>query len=63
LTIEGVNGAGLIASNEQFMFEAPEEDYLGQYNYRFDVNSPGLAESASANLLRPLSGWQHLCPH
>jgi hypothetical protein len=63
LTIEGVNGAGLIASNEQFMFEAPEEDYLGQHNYRFDVNSPGLAESASANLLRPLSGWQHLCPH
>jgi hypothetical protein len=40
LTIEGVNGAGLIESNEQFMFEAPEEGYLTQYNYQFDVNSP-----------------------
>jgi len=30
----------LIESNEQFMFEAPEEGYLTQYNYQFDVNSP-----------------------
>jgi hypothetical protein len=40
LTIEGVNGAGLIESNEEFMFEAPEEGYLAHYKYRFDVNSP-----------------------
>ena len=40
LTIAGVDGAGLIESTEQFMFEAPKEGYLTQYSYRFDVNSP-----------------------
>ena len=37
-TIAGVNGAGLIESNEEFMFEAPEEGYEEQYHYEFQAN-------------------------
>ena len=35
--IAGVNGAGLIESNEEFMFEAPVGGYKSQYNYAFKV--------------------------
>lgn len=38
--ITGVNGAGLIESNDPFMFEAPSEGYLEQYHYQFEASSP-----------------------
>lgn len=38
--IEGVNGAGLIESDDEFMFEAPKEGYQSAYTYEFDQSSP-----------------------
>lgn len=40
IQIEGANGSGLIESEDEFMFEAPEEGYLPKYSYRFDADSP-----------------------
>ncbi len=40
IQIEGANGSGLIESEDEFMFEAPEEGYLPEYSYRFDAGSP-----------------------
>lgn len=39
VAIAGINGAGLIESDAPFMFEAPEEGYLRQYNYQFEAGS------------------------
>lgn len=40
VAITGINGAGLIESDEPFMFEAPSEGYLPQYSYQFEASSP-----------------------
>lgn len=34
-TVEGLNGAGLIESHDEFMFEAPAEGYEPRYTYEF----------------------------
>lgn len=39
-SIEGVNGAGLIESEDEFMFEAPQDGYKPAYSYRFAEGSP-----------------------
>ena len=39
-TIEGVNGAGVLESADEFMFEAPEAGYEQTYSYRFRVSDP-----------------------
>lgn len=39
-SIEGVNGAGLIESDEEFMFEAPQDGYKPAYTYQFKEGSP-----------------------
>lgn len=38
--IEGVNGAGLIESGDEFMFEAPKDGYQSGYTYEFIQSSP-----------------------
>jgi hypothetical protein len=38
--IEGVNGAGLIESDDEFMFEAPQKGYKPAYSYQFAESSP-----------------------
>jgi hypothetical protein len=39
-SIEGVNGAGLIESDDEFMFEAPQDGYKPAYSYNFAEGSP-----------------------
>jgi hypothetical protein len=46
-SIEGVNGAGLIESNDEFMFEAPETGYKPGYLYRFAKSDPSWKNQTS----------------
>lgn len=44
-SIEGVNGAGLIESDDEFMFEAPQNGYKPAYSYEFAEGSPDWANN------------------
>jgi hypothetical protein len=39
-SIEGVNGAALLESTDEFMFEAPEAGYKPSYSYKFAESDP-----------------------
>ncbi len=39
-SIQGVNGAGLLESTDEFMFEAPESGYNPGYSYQFSESDP-----------------------
>jgi len=46
-SIEGVNGAGLLESTDEFMFEAPETGYQPGYSYKFAESDPAWKNQTS----------------
>jgi hypothetical protein len=49
IQIEGVQGSGLIESEDEFMFEAPEQGYLPKYSYKIDADSTNWSSEARKN--------------
>lgn len=49
IEIKGSNGAGLIESEDEFMFEAPEVGYFPKYSYQFDADAPDWQSEARKN--------------
>lgn len=59
--IEGVDGSVLIESEEEFMFEAPEDNYLPKYTYQISADDPSWTNKIERNYyVRTNSGYSRL---